>query len=381
MAELEKLLCTDSKVESLKKINAIIENGGGTGLQMFDTILKDHILTYEESKGLALQGTYVYKEAIAGSRYGYPDFYNKVVEEFNEATNTETINGVTVKIHSNGHKFYDIADKDSIDNFFNTMGTAWFYGVDTENERIFLPRSNYLTSYVANGDKTVRVYGTGKALGLTDGSTTYKGLFGYGINSQAAVCYATGAYNADVGTKCSTMGWNSGQPALGVVQNSTTSGLTGKVNIQNTQNGMYLYICVGNTTNYEGVTDVVNQGMEILEQVAQKVNVDGTNLNAEGKSLFTSLAFPAKFENLTLGASDSTYTAPANGWVHYLAEATGAGSSVSITSCGINEFSTASTVGYYHSVTVPVLKGSSFYVGYNKATKIVFRFIYAEGDV
>ena len=28
MAELEKLLCTDSKVESLKKINAIIENGG-----------------------------------------------------------------------------------------------------------------------------------------------------------------------------------------------------------------------------------------------------------------------------------------------------------------------------------------------------------------
>ncbi len=29
MAELEKLLCTDSKVESLKKINAIIENGGG----------------------------------------------------------------------------------------------------------------------------------------------------------------------------------------------------------------------------------------------------------------------------------------------------------------------------------------------------------------
>lgn len=28
MAELEKLLCTDSKVESLKKINAIIENAG-----------------------------------------------------------------------------------------------------------------------------------------------------------------------------------------------------------------------------------------------------------------------------------------------------------------------------------------------------------------
>ncbi len=65
-----------------------IAGGGGGTLQMFDTILKDHILTYEESKGLALQGTYVYKDAIAGSRYGYPDFYNKVVEE-------KTVNTVT----------------------------------------------------------------------------------------------------------------------------------------------------------------------------------------------------------------------------------------------------------------------------------------------
>ena len=51
------------------------------GLNMFDTVVKDHILTYEESRGLALQGTYVYKNAIAGERYGYPDFYNKCLEE------------------------------------------------------------------------------------------------------------------------------------------------------------------------------------------------------------------------------------------------------------------------------------------------------------
>ena len=42
-----------------------------------------------------------------------------------------------------------------------------------------------------------------------------------------------------------------------------------------------LYICVGNTTNYEGLTDVVNQGMEILEQVNQgiesRVKLDGSN--------------------------------------------------------------------------------------------------------
>lgn len=54
-------------------------------LAIFDTITKDHVLTYEESKGLALQGTYVYKDAIAGSRYGYPDFYNTVIEEYNNS--------------------------------------------------------------------------------------------------------------------------------------------------------------------------------------------------------------------------------------------------------------------------------------------------------
>jgi superfamily I DNA/RNA helicase len=127
---------------NLIKENAA-EIANRTSFAMFDTITKDHILTYEESKGLALQGTYVYKEAIAGSRYGYPDFYNKVVEEFNEATSTETVNGVTVKVHSNGHKFYDIAEKTGIDGFFDSYGYAWFYGVDTENERVFLPRDRY----------------------------------------------------------------------------------------------------------------------------------------------------------------------------------------------------------------------------------------------
>lgn len=65
------------------------------GLNMFDTVLKDHVLTYEESKGLALQGTWVYKEAIAGERYGYPDFYNTCVKEFKEST-TATENNITV---------------------------------------------------------------------------------------------------------------------------------------------------------------------------------------------------------------------------------------------------------------------------------------------
>ena len=55
-------------------------------------------------------------------------------------------------VASNGHQYYDIANKDVVDTFFGTMGTAWFYGVDTENERIFLPRNNFFDQLT--GDTT-----------------------------------------------------------------------------------------------------------------------------------------------------------------------------------------------------------------------------------
>ena len=69
-----ELIANGEKQEINELADVIKDNAGDIinrlGISMFDTVLKDHILTYEESKGLALQGTYVYKEAIAGSRYG-----------------------------------------------------------------------------------------------------------------------------------------------------------------------------------------------------------------------------------------------------------------------------------------------------------------------
>ena len=117
-------------------------SSGGSGHNLFDIVPKDHILSYEETKGFAQLGSYVYKEAVAGSRYGYPDFYSKVIAEYQDQNNTtETVSGVTITVNANGHKFYDIADKSDIDSLFTTRGEAWFYGIDTTNERIFLPRS------------------------------------------------------------------------------------------------------------------------------------------------------------------------------------------------------------------------------------------------
>lgn len=141
-----------------KKIDLGGGGGGdtGSGFSLFDVVEKDHILSFEESMGFGLLGTYVYKEPVTGSRYGYPDFYNECVAQ-KEAGTEETITvgdvSFTVKKNPNGHIFYDIADKATVDEIFAQRGEAWFYGVDTENERVFLPRGTR-SQYTVNTDET-----------------------------------------------------------------------------------------------------------------------------------------------------------------------------------------------------------------------------------
>lgn len=135
--------------ESIEELNKIKEETKGfkdelieSGMykfNLFDTKISDHILSGSEAKGWALQGSYVNKS-------NYPDFYNKCLEQKNTATETEVTLGestLTMFVNSNGHQFYDISDKSAVDTFYETYGIADFYGVDEENERVFLPRNKY----------------------------------------------------------------------------------------------------------------------------------------------------------------------------------------------------------------------------------------------
>ena len=274
MADVEKLVGSESPLEVGQKINEIIEKGvGGAGLQMFDTILKDHILTYEESKGLALQGTYVYKEALAGSHYGYPDFYAKCLEEYQEATGLETVNGATVKVHSNGHKFYDIADKNAIDDFFNTFGSAWFYGVDIENECIFLPRNNYFEQLTCN----ISEVGKSIEAGLPNITGTINQYFTAGGGD------ADGSFLLKNYTKYYAVsgGGNQGLNTLTFDASRSNPIYGNSDTVQPNAVKKLLYICVGNTISSQAMINVVNQGIEILEQVNQgiegRIKLDGSN--------------------------------------------------------------------------------------------------------
>ena len=214
---------------------------------LFDTKISDHILEGNEAKGWALQGTYV-------SGALYPDFYAKCLEEKNNATATETTladSALTMFVNDNGHQFYNIADKSIVDAFYNICGVADFYGIDEENERVFLPRNKYFA--IKNPVLNIPVVGNGMCLGLTDG-TNYGGLRSY-TSTMNALVGDISEYGSPVGDTGS--GTDVLQGDTGLTTDPTKSGIVAdSSNVIQPDEGKYLYYCVGNTEVTQAITNV-----------------------------------------------------------------------------------------------------------------------------
>ena len=266
MAEdkVAKLVGTESPLEIGQKINEIIEKGVDSntgGFKLFDTKIADHILSYEESGGWALQGTYVYSTGIEGERYGYPDFVQECIFQKNESVPTQVTLGsstITMYINENGHQFYDITDKAIIDTWFESQGIADFYGVDAINQCVFLPRNKYFTQLTTDVDLVNKM----NAAGLpslshthTRGTMNITGTFSGHENN------ATGAFTASTTTE-----WHGNRNTNGQKRkvtfdaskswtgststNSAVSAIYGKSKtVQPPSSNKLLYYCVGNTVS------------------------------------------------------------------------------------------------------------------------------------
>lgn len=516
---IEKIEKPITPLELNNKVNEIIDGLGNAGKELFDIVQKDHILSYEETEGYELLGNYVYKEAVAGSRYGYPDFYNKVIEEYNNATETKTVkhyqsinanivgslaeskgvisgftadnyaqvpiappvhddnwryctkiklsnnavispiiatsvnydgfqlqvnasgvlqfylstngtswnvaNGLTGKTvletnkdywveitaykianiyhydvvlstdgdsykteisssstgdtvfepttlynigknhstnifngsidlketyltigsgggvvfweacnflrfdykeHLNGHKFFDIADKESIDEFYNATGIAWFYGVDTTNERILLPRNDY---YFKNGD--LASIGNNIEAGLPN----ITGKLGDTESTPMKLCnLPNGADTLQKGAlriEMASTTWSAPaqQNAQTIRSLNFDASLSNPIydnsdTVQPASVSVLAYMVVGNVKTSEGYSEVVAQGKEILEQVNEglesRANLDLSNVEAsqsfKEKSVSWNIPDYSKQIEITLTSNGTTtYTAPADGFI------------------------------------------------------------------
>lgn len=219
--------------------------GNGSGLSLFDVVEKDHVLTLEESKGYAPLGSFVYKEPASSLRYGYPDFYNKCLEEKNDGIETELQledNTITVYKHSNGHIFYDIADKETVDLYYIHNGACWMYGIDEENERVFLPRNDWFTMNGKSAD-------VGKF--IEAGLPNITGTFG-GVRDVANT--PTGAFYRDgISSQSPGAGSNTSQIALNASRSSSVYGNSDTV--QPPAVKKLVYMVVGNT---EVTSSIIN---------------------------------------------------------------------------------------------------------------------------
>ena len=125
MAELEKLLCTDSKVESLKKINAIIDNTGGD----FNNKITNCITEIPQRIKLELtDGTLTLKagsEVIEPNGVGVFE-YIPIANDLNvSASGTASNNNVIVYYYNNSLRYTTVgksgATEDTSDGlFYNT---------------------------------------------------------------------------------------------------------------------------------------------------------------------------------------------------------------------------------------------------------------------
>lgn len=158
----------------------------------------------------------------------------------------------------NGHIFYDIADKDIVDNYFASTGIAWLYGIDSENERIFLPRAEICNFAQGKYPTTIPVGGNGKTLGFTNGPYNY-GMSLTGNTENTCILH-TQDYAQPIPSN-NTTGYASGTPAastrIGMTTDSSKSGVvaytSGLAPLGATS---YLYIVVGNTEQESAITDV-----------------------------------------------------------------------------------------------------------------------------
>lgn len=117
----------------------------------------------------------------------------------------------------------------------------------------------------------------------------------------------------------------------------------------------------------------------------EKVDLNASNLNAQGRSYVSGLGMPSsKYVDLTLGASGSTYTAPANGWLVLNATANGPSNFIQLE----NQTSLITSSDYGTTRTtplktfLPVKTSDVINITYASisTTNVTFRFIYAEGE-
>jgi hypothetical protein len=311
---------------------------------------------------------------VAAYEHLLDDFENRVGKGTDsDGWLSETIDGVTVYYVAapDGHKICMQDNEANVQALYEKTGVAWYYILDTANKQFKLPRTKF--GFTGLRDSVGGYVPAG--LPNITGSVGIKNQAGVGLTDHSGAFYAsfTNKYAPATGSSDTA----TGNAAFDASRSSSVYGNSNTVQPKATQ--MYLYFYVGNFER-DAIEQTAGLNTELFNE---KADVDLSNLTAAGKEVCANMAMPSdKYVDLTLGASNATYVAPANGYF-VLAKTSSASWQVLtfiLNNTQIDNFYSFDT-SIQGVLCTPVAKGDSLKINYTFGGQTdIFRFIYANGS-
>ena len=322
----------------IKGTNQIVAGFGGTKRSIGEVYFSQSSLATDNSGALPL----FTGETIASANTIYPEFYNWV------SAHTELQ-----------------CTAEEYESALSTYGECPKYVIDGGSIRLPLIK-NYIKA--ANPSEGIKNIEAGLP-NITGKTGRFAGRHEDGIGALRTVDYGQSSGTRDEQ-------WNS-------------SRITFDASLSNPIYGKSSTVTPASTTLYPWVVAYTAaipastaQAAEFQQALSGKADTNLGNLSTAGKDLASGLGMPSsRYVDLTLGASGSTYTAPANGWVFFSKRSTAAGQWIQIVA--------RKSYSYHQIFAVkvnpinflyPVNKNETFEINYAAdGTTEKFRFIYAEG--
>lgn len=328
-----------------------VSSNVAASLPLFTPIWADHILnnaSYLRADTFSWQSGAVYISA-----------YQHLVADIDGITSeTETVAGTTITFYraTDGHKIVLSDQESNVATIFNSTGIAWYYILDTTNQRFKLPRSKW--NFVGLRD-TVGDYVPESLPNITGSFGASQVGYATGTTTGAFSAVTTGTQGLDaggLGTNHRTFSFNA-TSSNSVYQNNAP--------VQQRATQAYLYFYVGNTVQNETSVDVA----EMSEAINDKVD------------LASSWSFPSETTiSLTPGATGAAYTMPDDGFLNVRAYTSSVGQYVYVGDDTYNKVAwqtSGAAVGEWAVNTLPVRKGQTLIINYNM-TQLAINFIYAQ---
>ena len=269
----------------------------------------------------------------------------------------------------------DLYEKDPTANYWATesdwQASITQYGVcgkfvyDSVNKTVRLPK----VTGIIEGTADLTVLGNLIEAGLPSINHTHNYTCHQNLNGGYTAQYASGCFSEM--TRTSSV-------------NSAVNPIYGKSNTVQPQTIKVLYYIVVATTSK---TEIQSDLDEITTDLNGKADTDLTNITDTGYIKMAGAGMPSNtYTDLTLGASGSTYTAPADGWIYaWSSTASGAGGQyIAIYTGSIGngrgaEIYFFSGFALQHPVQLPVKKNEVYTIVYNMGIDMC-RFYYAVGS-